>query len=149
MDYLDLTSSKCKSWQIKALKICFTTNCTQKEFKNIQEPCFFHKTLLLFTILLHSINIYTKTFQSITCGEPVQFCGVLFNRFCLVAFSWGYLKDIVCHDLKDAIHELDDNFTQAVRNIQENTLKNVYIIIKYYLFIVLRERGGHFENPRN
>lgn len=46
-------------------------------------------------------------------------------------------------DLPDSIQELKENIMQAFRNIDEDTLKNVYNNMRNRLWVVQRGEGGH------
>lgn len=60
-------------------------------------------------------------------------------------FLWGYLKDRVYINKPKSLDELKENIRREIRNIPQDTLKNVTANFVMRLRHVIAVEGGHFE----
>ena len=61
-------------------------------------------------------------------------------------FLWGYLKSVVYNPLPKTIGELKANLEREIKNISEDTLKNLFLNMTKRCNLVISSQSGHFEN---
>ncbi len=61
-------------------------------------------------------------------------------------YLWGYVKDRVFQDPPNSMENLKLAITQAIADIQPQTLRKVFTNMEKRVRACLREEGGHFEH---